>query len=126
MRTLLVLSAFVMLATPALARESGIQITHQGPTVILIQKDVGDERWAITMSLEDTSPLEITGNIFRENGSPAFVQCRPIDVIGDGDIRDKTLVFNCYAADTCPAAPCTADQWSFVAEVSLPGSFFVP
>ena len=121
--TIILLLAF---AVPGFARESGIQITHQGPQIILIQKDVGSERWAINLSLEETSPMELTGHVFRGDGSPIFIQCRPVDVFGSGDIRNMTVIYNCYAADTCRAAPCTQNQWSFVAEVPISGSFFVP
>jgi hypothetical protein len=111
----------------AAARESGIQITHQGPSTILVQKDVGSERWAISLSLEDNWPLELTGNVFRTNGGAVFLQCRPIDVLGDpSDIRSAEIVYDCYAADTCRAAPCSAGQWSFLTTVTLPGTFFIP
>lgn len=119
----------VLLTLPALAvaRESGIQITHQGPSTVLIQKDVGSERWAISLSLEDNWPLELTGNVFRQSGSAVFVQCRPIDVLGDpSDIRNAQIVYNCFVADTCRTAPCGASQWTFLSEVTLPGTFFIP
>jgi hypothetical protein len=53
-----------------------LQITHQGPTTVLVQKDVGSERWAISLSLEENWPLELTGNVFRTNGAAVFLQCR--------------------------------------------------
>ncbi len=127
MRPLATLALLVTLASPAIARDSAIQITHQGPSTILVQKDVGDERWAISLSLEDSWPLEVTGNVFRPNGSSVFLQCRPVDVLGNpNDIRSASIVYNCFSASTCSAAPCGASQWQFLTEVTIPGTFFIP
>lgn len=127
MRIFPALGLVLALASPASARESAIQITHQGPQTILVQKDVGAERWSITLSLEESWPLEATGNVFRENGSAVFLQCRPVDVLGDpNDIRNASIVYNCFTAGTCPSAPCSAGQWSFLSEVAIPGTFFLP
>jgi hypothetical protein len=117
----------LLLAAPALARDSAIQITHQGPTTVLVQKDVGSDRWAINVSLEETSALEVTGNVFRPNGSAAFLQCRPIDVLNpDAPLAQRVVVYNCYGSDSCPGAPCSADQWSFLTTVNLPVTFLLP
>jgi hypothetical protein len=127
MRTTGAVALLLALAVPAAARESAIQITHQGPQTILVQKDVGSARWSITLSLEENWPLEATGNVFNENGSAVFLQCRPVDVLGNpNDIRNASIVYNCFTAGTCPAAPCPASQWSFFSEVTIPGSFFLP
>ena len=127
MRLLTAVMLVIALAAPAVARESAIQITHKGPQTILVQKDVGDERWSITLSLEENWPREATGNVFRQNGSAVFLQCRPVDVLGNpNDIRNASIVYNCFTAGTCRAAPCSASQWSFFSEVAIPGSFFLP
>ena len=42
------------------------------------------------------------------------------------DIRNASIVYNCFTAGTCPAVPCPASQWSFFSEVTIPGSFFLP
>jgi len=121
------LALLLTLPLSAIARESGVQITHQGPSTILVQKDVDGERWAISLSLEDNWPLELTGNVFQANGAAIFLQCRPVDVLGDpGNIRTAQIVYNCYDASTCNAAPCSASQWSFLTTVTLPGTFFIP
>ena len=124
-RTLIAL-ALLLLPSPAQARDSGIQITHEGPSVILIQKDVGSERWAITVSLEQTWPLEMTGNVFRGDGSAIFLQCRPVDLLDTGNLMTTIVYYSCSAADTCRQAPCDASQWRWVANVELPGAFLLP
>lgn len=131
MRSLLIVTFFVLVAVPAFARDSAVQITRQGPSLILVQKDVGDDRWAINLSLEPTSALELTGNVFRASGGPAvFLQCRPVDVLNnDAPIEQRSVVYNCFSAGTCQATangPCDAAGWSFLAEVSLPMTFFLP
>lgn len=113
--------------TSTLAADSGVQITQQGPEIILVQKDVGGERWAMNFSLEPTSPMEATGNVFRPGGAPAFVQCRPVDVLNpSAPIQNRVIVYNCFGADACGAPPCTASQWRFISTVEIPGSFLLP
>lgn len=127
MRSFLMIGFVLAFGTTALAADSGVQITQQGPTVVMVQKDVGNERWAMTFSLEETSALEATGNIFRAGSSPAFVQCRPIDVLNpDAPVDRRTIVYNCYGADACPSAPCGASQWRFIATVDIRADFLLP
>lgn len=127
MRLVPMIGIVLALSTSASASDSGVQITQQGPTVVLVQKDVGNERWAMTFSLEESSALEATGNIFRAGAAPAFVQCRPIDVLNpNAPIDRQTIVYNCYGADACPSAPCSASQWRFIATVDIPANFLLP
>jgi hypothetical protein len=96
-------------------RASGIQITPDGERV-LINKDVGDERWAITRNLDD---LTVTGNVFQiEGGDPLFLFCEQQDQIEDD------LEFECFGADRCTDSTCP--EFEFIAEVTLPESFFLP
>ncbi len=105
-------------AAGAQARASGLQITPDAKRV-LVNKDVGDERWALSLNDDDT----VTGNVFRTDGSPpSFVWCE--EVVDDGSTTDVTLA--CYGAAPCPAAPCTTDEWDFIADVVLPATFFAP
>src|SRR5262245_1237489 len=56
-----------------IGRQSGVQISPDGKRV-LISKDVGDERWAITLNDDNT----VTGNVFpQDGGPPQFVWCEP-------------------------------------------------
>ena len=120
---------------------SGVQVTPDTNRV-LVSKDVGNERWAITRNDDGT----VTGNVFpRDGGPPSFVWCESLDddgfggfgdfwddfiddLIGDDDDDDGNdqLRYACSGADACPSSPCDDDQWSFIADVTLPRSFFEP
>lgn len=83
----------------------------------LISKDVGDQRWAITLDSDGT----VTGNVFfLDGGPPAFVFCEEIESTG------KDVRLACSGADRCLESPCLASAWSFIAEVELPRAFFQP
>jgi hypothetical protein len=98
-------------------RESGIQVTPDEKRV-LISKDVEGERWAITRNTDD---LTVTGNVFfPEGGDPLFLFCE--QTADDGD----DLTFDCFGADKCVESPCGGDDFEFIAEVTLPESFFLP
>lgn len=88
----------------------------------LISKDVAGQRWAITF---DPETGYVTGNVFQPSGGdPKFVSCTaepPAEGQDPGDIR-----FSCSGADRCTAAPCEATEWTFIAEPTLPFSFFEP
>lgn len=121
--------------------DTGVQVTPDTNRV-LVSKDVGDERWAITRNDDGT----VTGNVFRsDGGDPSFVWCEQTggddddffddfldfldDLIGDDDDddgNDDELQYRCFGADRCENTPCTTDEWSFIADVSLPESFFRP
>jgi hypothetical protein len=91
--------------------ERGIQTTPDGKR-ILVNKDVGAERWAIARNEDGTA----TGNVFRSDGGPpAFISCEPLS---SGELA-------CYGADDCLTDRCV-DQYTFIANVRLPGDFFQP
>lgn len=117
--TLLLAAAAVVLAHGGAAAQSGVQVTPDGKQN-LISKDVGDQRWAITY---DRASGIVTGNVFFPGGgAAAFVWCEPAAEQPGGD--DVALA--CSGADPCDAAPCTREQWSFIATVTLPAAFFEP
>lgn len=129
--------------------EAGVQVTPDAER-ILVSKDVNAERWAITRNDDGT----VTGNVFPlDGGPPSFVWCEQAgrddddffddfiddfedfidDLIdgngdgdGDGDGVDDELMFSCFGAGPCAEQPCTEDQWTFIADVTLPESFFRP
>lgn len=97
-------------------RDSGIQVTPNGQRV-LVNKDVGEERWAIARNLDDDS---VTGNVYREEGEPLYVWCEEV-------ARDEDEVtLGCYGADSCLEAPCTPEEWPFIGRVDVPLAFFEP
>lgn len=83
--------AILMVATRAEAqRQSGIQRTPDGQRV-LVSKDVGGQRYAITLNTADGS---VTGNVFSTDGSPPkFISC----------VQTGLRAFSCRVADTCDA-----------------------
>ncbi len=113
----LAMAVVASLAADALA-QSGLQISPDGKRT-LISKDVGSQRWAITLNADDGT---VTGNVFAAGGGrPSFVWCSETNRDGGN------ITFACSGADPCPLAPCpTADEWDFIAEASLPTSFFQP
>ncbi|MEO6029642.1 MAG: hypothetical protein ABIR79_22475 [Candidatus Binatia bacterium] len=81
-------------------------------TRVLAQKDVGAERWAMSLNFDDGTA---TGNIFRsDGGEPAFVVCTP---------TGAPNTFDCSGADKCLGTPCT-QPFTPIATVTLPESFF--
>lgn len=117
---LLVALAVLAAAAPA-AGQSGTRTTPDGKQV-LISKDVGAERWAIALNLNDGT---VTGNVFRQDGEPQFVWCeRRGEPLGDPSTTEIRLF--CRGADRCSSSPCLATAWTDIGEVGLPGSFFLP
>lgn len=113
--------SFLGIATAALpagtsaAQPAGIQITPSG-SLALISKDVGDQRWAITRNEDGT----VTGNVFfPDGGAPQFVWCEPASAATD------PVALRCLGASACAGeGGCASDDWTLIAEVSLPASFF--
>jgi outer membrane protein assembly factor BamB len=103
-------------AGPVLAQGSGVQVTPDG-SYVLVSKDVGEERWAITRNEDGT----VTGNVFfPEGGDPKFVWCE------EQDRTDEEVTLACSGADRCTIETCTIEDWTFLAEVTVPISFFTP
>lgn len=97
---------------------AGVQVTPDGKRT-LVSKDVGDERWAITLDHVDGS---VTGNVFRaEGGAPQFVWCEPVAGAPLGQ-----QAFSCEGSDSCAGGACTPAQWAFIDEVDVPAAFFRP
>jgi hypothetical protein len=119
-RLSLALAVLVLLAGRAAVaqqRASGLQITPDGKRVLL-SKDVGGSRWAITRNFADGS---VTGNVFdTAGGDPTFLFC----VQRSATIEDVQL--GCYAASRCTTGPCGGVDFQLLADVTLPQSFFLP
>ncbi len=96
---------------------SGVQVTPDEARTV-VSKDVGTERWAITRNRADGS---VTGNVFFPDGSaPQFVWCEELAVSGGN------ITLRCLGANRCPLAPCVADEWALIGEVTIGQSFFGP
>jgi hypothetical protein len=117
-------AAVLLLAwAPHAGAQSGVQVTPDA-RLTLISKDVGDQRWAISY---EPSSGAVTGNVFFPGGGePVFVFCERTSDDGNPGDGDGEIGFSCSGADRCAMAPCAPEQWSFIAEVALPESFFLP
>lgn len=101
---------WLLVVAPVYAETRGMQITPDGKRV-LVNKDVGDERWSITRNDDGT----VTGNVFRRGGGePAFVYCRPLAMPD---------AYECFGADACRSTTCDGDYAS-IGTVTLPPGFF--
>jgi len=119
-------SVALALAPTAHAASSGVALAPND-SVILVSKDVGNERWAINLDLGDANPLQLTGNVFRgADSEPAFVYCTPFQVDGSvDDIANAVFHYNCFGTSACRVGNCP--EWDVIAtDVTLPGSFFLP
>ena len=117
--TVAILLACAVVRTPAHAqdRQSGVQITPNGKRV-LISKDVGGQRWAITRNLNDGT---VTGNVYLpDGGDPSFLFCSQSSATVD------SVDLSCFSAGSCLASPCGGIYFSFIADVTLPQAFFAP
>jgi CubicO group peptidase (beta-lactamase class C family) len=111
-RTWGALAAFVyLLSFPAIAdAQRNVQGTPEG-TLRLVNKEVGDERWAITLHVETGI---VTGHVYRaDGGDPQYVWCSPQDAAAD------PLRLRCQGTRGC-------DEWVDLGEVTLAASFFRP
>ena len=124
-RVLTVIALAVALggAPTAHAAVSGVQWTPDSAR-ILVNKDVGVERWAITLNLSDFSA---TGNVFFSDGqAPAFIWCQKTGDNFEPDIGELTLQYRCFGSDRAVGGFAESD-WSLISnDVPLPLSFFIP
>lgn len=107
----------------------------------LVSKDVGDERWSISVNREPNVSngqltygdriSSITGNILRRSGgSPSFVYC-VVREDSEGNLGDSASNFRlrCLGTDACVGSPsdCAQNGWREVnGDVVVPASFFLP
>lgn len=112
--------AALLVGSIAVARAQNT-VTPDGEQM-LIQRNVGPERWAISYSYGDAT---ITGNVFKTDGSaPSFVSCAFTDIDYAADPFESRYFLDCWGADTCNDVPCGSDQWSLIATgIELPASF---
>ena len=120
-RLISILSIFFLtslLAGPAAATDS---VASYDSTQYLVNKDIGEERWAISQYLGDGT---VTGNVYFPDGrAPRFIWCE--DATEPEDAADEVHL-SCWGAERCAAAPCTAEEWTFLSDVVLPRSYLRP
>lgn len=75
---------------------------------VLVQKNLGDQRWAI---VRDQSDRSVTGNIFNPGGDAQFVWCRNLG--GES--------YECVGNSGCTFGGC---DWAPLGTVTVPESFF--
>jgi hypothetical protein len=105
----------------------------------LINKDVGDERWSISLNFVPTDTGEglrnelrsVTGNVFRPGGAPpVFIYCTErADSQGDLAVPSSRFRLSCSGTDPCPAdaETCAATSWRTISDlVELSADFFLP
>jgi hypothetical protein len=91
------------------------QLTPDGLHV-LINKDVGDQRWAITSNLADHT---LTGNVIDEHG-PHFFWCERMSDDGARDPDAIQIHFACWLAD---GSDCSEAAWHPMDPITLSGAF---
>lgn len=119
---LLVLICYLTPLPSAYGRDSGINASGDGKYV-LIQKDVGDARWAINLDLQND--YRLTGNVFSSSAPPVFVDCavEQIERNGSERLRDWVFTYRCSLTDSCNERSCPG--WATIDDVVvLPGTFF--
>ena len=117
----------------------GATLTYDGFNY-LVNKDLGGERWSISLNLVPVQNddgtfsgeiVSLTGNVFKPDGSPpSFIHCtvRP-DSSGTLDDPSSTFRFSCDGAGACDgtATGCAANAWTLLGDdVALPASFLLP
>jgi len=104
----------LLVAAQAAHAQSGTRVTPDGKRA-LVSKDLSGQRWAISRNPDGT----VTGNVFFPGGgAPQFVFCT------ETATTESDVILACSGADACPLAECQADEWLFIAEVTLPLGFF--
>ncbi len=110
-------------ATSVLAASGGVQWSHDGLR-ILANKDVGAERWAITLNLDDAT---VTGNVFFSDGRPPrFISCEGTGHSYQPDVSKLTVQYRCFGSDPAQSVFASTD-WNVVGDpVMLDAAFFAP
>jgi hypothetical protein len=119
---------------------SGDAVAQRGATLTpdrltyIVNKDVGGDRWTITVNLATFDPvriLNLTGNVYRPGAaSPSFIWCQ-VRPDSTGTLADPASQFRlrCSGTESCTATAlgCARSAWLPIADdVVLPASFFLP
>jgi hypothetical protein len=106
------------------AAPTGVQWTPGNGDYILVNKDVGDQRWAISLTL---SNLFATGNVFfTSDQAPSFIACDKTGDQFDPQVGELTLRYSCSGSDRAVGGFALSDWTLINDDVQLPLSFFIP
>jgi hypothetical protein len=117
------LALLIGASAPAHSEPGGVQWSPDSAR-IFVTKDVGAERWSITLNLADISAA---GNIFFTDGRPpAFVFCRLTGHNHEPAVARLNLHFQCFGSDAAHGV-FALDDWNVIADdVRLSAAFFAP
>lgn len=114
---------FALTASLAHAASGGVQWSPDGLR-LFANKDVGAERWSITLNLADVSA---TGNIFFADGRPpAFVWCQRTGHSHEPNVAKLTLTYRCFGSSGAEGG-FSVNDWTVISDnVQLNAAFFAP
>lgn len=139
-------------SAPAQAASRGATLPPDA-SQFLVNKDVGGERWSISLNLVpaqsdvlnsqtildrlnrgriDNRLLSVTGNVFSPDGGAQFVFCQEL-AESQGNLANPAseFLFSCVGTDACQRTPeeCAREEWRDIPNgerLALPASFFLP
>ena len=132
--TLALVAALTGGAGTAARAQNGAANTTPDRLTYLVNRDLGNERWTIGLSLVDADAdaiINVTGNIFSPGGgSPQFITCQ-VREDSTGSLRDpsSTFRFRCKGAEACTSSArgCAQTTWAVINDdVPIAASFFLP
>jgi hypothetical protein len=132
-RLIIALGCALALAPAAASAQSGATLTPDG-LAFLVNKDIGEERWTIALNLSsrDASAFNnVTGNVFKRDGSPpSFILCQ-IRLDSTGSLSDpgSTFRLQCSGTSACPttAKECAREAWVPIGgDIQIGADFFLP
>src|SRR5262249_54068849 len=86
--------------------------------LFLISKDVGSDRWAITL---DAATGVALGNVLPGSGGPPlFLWCASASIDLAPAPADTTYNLDCFTAPACTVSPCNTPVWTSTALVGWP------
>jgi hypothetical protein len=87
---------------------------------LLVNKPLGDQRWAVTWDDHDQNNQDITGNVITADGI-TFLFC-PITGATGPDPQTDSIMIHCSSGDGIVGP----QDWQDLGDFTIPGSFFLP
>lgn len=126
-------SLLVPLVAASAFAQSGATLTPDSQS-FLVNKDIGNERWTIALNLSSADPgsfNNITGNVFKRDGSPpSFILCQ-VRLDSTGTLNDPSSIFRlqCSGTNACEstAKDCARTDWVPISnDIQIAADFFLP